>query len=149
MHTPPIAMAIPKTAKREGLKLKRKDERNTEKIGVVLTRTVAFKIVVSFTADTNKMKCRPRKNPNNTSLFKFFQAWPKPRVILKAKIIKDKAAQAIIKRQKAIEKTSNVGKYLINMEAVPKRIPAAMPSNSVNFLVLTRVKSASPSSRFI
>jgi len=135
-----MAMAIPKAARREGFKPKRKDEKNIEKIGVVLTRTVAFKIVVSFTADMKNMKCKPRKNPRKTSFFKFFQAWPKPRDILKAIIITTRTAQAIIKRQKAIEKTSNVGKNLMKMDAVPNRIPAATPSNNVNLLVFISVK---------
>jgi len=46
----------PKIARRDGLSLKTKLEMNVEKIGVVLTRTVAFRIVVSFTADTKNIK---------------------------------------------------------------------------------------------
>jgi len=51
----------PTIARRDGLSLKRKLETNIENIGVVLTRTVAFRIVVSFTADMKNMKWRARK----------------------------------------------------------------------------------------
>jgi hypothetical protein len=51
----------PKIARRDGLSLKMKLEMKIEKIGVVLTRTVAFRIVVSFTADMKNIKCKLRK----------------------------------------------------------------------------------------
>ncbi len=37
-----------------------------------MTRTVAFKIVVSFTADMKNMKCKPRKRLRTKRFPKFF-----------------------------------------------------------------------------
>ena len=56
MHAPLKDITRPKRAKREGLILKKKLEISIEKMGVVLTSTVALSMVVSFTADTKNMK---------------------------------------------------------------------------------------------
>jgi hypothetical protein len=49
-------MVNPTTASRDGFILKRKVEMSTEKMGAVFTNTVAFKIVVSLTDETKRMK---------------------------------------------------------------------------------------------
>ena len=56
MHAPLKDIIRPNRARREGLILKRKLEISIEKIGAVLTSTVALSMVVSFTADTKNMK---------------------------------------------------------------------------------------------
>jgi hypothetical protein len=43
---------------------------------------------------------------------------------------------ATIKRQKAIEIESKLGKYRMKMDAVPKKTPAATPSRRESLLVL-------------
>jgi hypothetical protein len=132
----------PKIARRDGLSLKIKLETNIEKIGVVLTRTVAFKIDVSFTADMKKIKCKPRKKLRKQMSFKFFRTSLKLKDFLKTNNIAAKAKQAIISRQKAIENASKFCRNLMKMAAVPKKTPAVMPSVKANFLVLTRISNA-------
>jgi hypothetical protein len=121
---------------RDGLSLKTKLEIRTEKIGVVLTRTVALSIVVSFTADTKNMKCRPRKKLRTMRSLKFLRTRSRLNGFRKASSIKAKARHATIKRQKAIENESTYCRNLMKMAAVPKRIPAMIPSVRANFLVL-------------
>lgn len=53
---PAKAIIKPTRAFFEGFTLNMKDEMSIENIGVVFTRTVAFSIVVSFTADMKKTK---------------------------------------------------------------------------------------------
>jgi hypothetical protein len=129
----------PTIARRDGLSLKRKLEINMEKMGVVLTRTVAFRIVVSFTAEIKNIKCKPRKKLRMKRSFKFFFIRLKlndfPRIIN----IIARVRQAIIKRQKAIENASRSCRNLMKMAAVPKRTPAVTPSVKASFLVLTYI----------
>jgi hypothetical protein len=47
--------------------------------------------------------------------------------------------QAMIKRQKAIEKVSRFWRNLMKMAAVPKRMPAVIPSITAILLVLIRI----------
>ena len=129
----------PKIARRDGLSLKRKLETNIEKIGVVLTRTVAFRIVVSFTADMKNIKCKLRKKLRMKSSFRFFLTRLRWKDFPRTINIIAKAKQAIINRQKAIENASKFCRNLMKMAAVPKRTPAAMPSVKASFLVLTRI----------
>jgi hypothetical protein len=49
-------ITIPTIARREGFSLKNTLEISVEKMGVVLTKTVAFKIVVSLTAEKKEYK---------------------------------------------------------------------------------------------
>jgi hypothetical protein len=56
MHTPRKDVKMPAIAKREGFNLKMNDDTNIDQIAVVLTRTVAFRIVVSSAAETKRMK---------------------------------------------------------------------------------------------
>jgi hypothetical protein len=136
-------IAKPKIAKRDGLSLKMKLETNVEKIGVVLTRTVAFKIVVSFTADTKKMKCRLRKKLRMKRSFEFLFTRSRLKGLLRAINSTAKATQAIISRQKAIENVSKPCRNLTKMAAVPKRTPAVIPSVKASFLVLTCILNVS------
>jgi hypothetical protein len=135
-------IAKPKIAKRDGLSLKMKLDTNIEKIGVVLTRTVAFRIVVSFTADMKNIKCKPRKKLRIKRSFKFFLTRLKLNDFLRTINIVTKAKQAIINRQKAIENASKPCRNLMKIAAVPKRTPAVMPSVKANFLVLTSILNA-------
>jgi hypothetical protein len=125
----------PKTARRAGLRLNRKLDTNIEKIGVVLTKTVAFSIVVSFTAETKKMKCKPRKKLRIARSLKFLLTSTKLKDFLRTISIMARAKEATIKRQKAIEKASKYGRILMKIEAVPNRTPADTPSINANFLV--------------
>ena len=129
----------PKIAKRDGLMLKRKVETNTEKIGVVFTRTVAFRIVVSFTADMKNMKWRARKTLRMNSSFRFFLTTLKLKDFFRTINTMTRIRQAIIRRQKAIQNVSRFCRNLMKMAAVPKRTPAVMPSVRASFLVLTRI----------
>jgi hypothetical protein len=132
----------PKIARRDGLSLKIKLETNIEKIGVVLTRTVAFRIVVSFTANMKKIKCKLRKKLRKKMSFKFFFTRSKLKDFPETNNIVVKARQAIINRQKAMENASKFCRNLMKMAAVPKRTPAVMPSVKASFLVLTRISDA-------
>jgi hypothetical protein len=129
----------PKIARRDGLSLKMKLETNIEKMGVVLTRTVAFRIVVSLTAYMKKIKCKPRKKLRMRSSFRFFLTRSKLKDFLRTINIIAKAEQAIINRQKAIENASKPCRSLMKMAAVPKKTPAVMPSVKASFLVLTSI----------
>jgi hypothetical protein len=108
-----------------------------EKIGVVLTRTVAFNIVVSFTADMNNMKCNPRKKLRIERLMRLFLMRPKLKDFFRTINIIVKVMQAMIKRQKAIEKESRFCRNFMKIDAVPKKTPAVIPSVSASLLVLT------------
>jgi hypothetical protein len=130
----------PIIARRDGLILKRKFETNIEKIGVVLTRTVAFRIVVSFTADMKNIKCNPRKKLRMKRSFKFLFTRLKLKGFLRTINIIARAKQAIIKRQKAMENESKFGRNLMRIAAVPKRTPAVIPSVKASFLVLPRIQ---------
>jgi hypothetical protein len=132
----------PKIARRDGLSLKMKLETNIEKMGDVLTRTVAFKIVVSFTADMKNIKCKLRKKLRIRISFKFFFTRLRLKDFPKIINIIAKVRQAIINRQKAIENASKFCRNLMKMAAVPNRTPAIMPSVKASFLVLTRILDA-------
>jgi len=132
----------PKIARRDGLSLKMKLETNIEKMGDVLTRTVAFKIVVSFTADMKNIKCKLRKKLRIRISFKFFFTRLRLKDFPKTINIIAKVRQAIINRQKAIENASKFCRNLMKMAAVPNRTPAIMPSVKASFLVLTRILDA-------
>jgi 7-keto-8-aminopelargonate synthetase-like enzyme len=116
-------------------------EMSIEKMGVVLTRTVAFNIVVSFTADMKNMKCNPRKKPRTKRLIKFFLARLKLKDFLRTISITAKVKEAIIKRQKAMEKESRFCRNFMKIDAVPKRTPAVIPSVSTSLLVLTCIST--------
>jgi len=120
-------------------------EINIEKIGVVLTRTVAFSIVVSFTADMKNMKCNPRKKLRANKLIKFFFTRLKLKDFLQTTNITVKDRQAIIKRQKAIENESKSLRNFMKIAAVPKRNPAVMPSIKDSFLVVKYTNTISNS----
>jgi len=77
-------------------------ETNIEKMGLVLTRTVAFRIVVSFTADMKNMKWRLRKKLRMKSSFRFFLTRLKLKDFLKIIKITARVKLAIIRRQKAM-----------------------------------------------
>jgi hypothetical protein len=128
----------PRIARRDGFRLKKKAEMNVEKIGVVLTRTAAFRIVVSFTADMKNMKCKPRKKLRKTRSLKFLLTRLKLKDVLTKSNITPRTRQATVKRQKAIENESKFCRNLMKMAAVPNRTPAVMPSVRANFLVFTR-----------
>jgi hypothetical protein len=129
----------PASASRLGLILNKKLETSIEKMGEVLTRTVAFRIVVSFTADTKNMKCKPRKKLRMRSSFAFFLTKTRLNGLLATISIAVRAKQAIMIRQKAIENASKPCRNLMKMAAVPKRMPAAMPSVKASSLVLIRI----------
>lgn len=65
-------IASPTNAKRDGFRLKTKLDIKSEKKGTVLTKTVAFRIVVSFNETVKKTKCNPKKTLRIISLFAFF-----------------------------------------------------------------------------
>ena len=138
-HMPMNEIVRPIMARLEGLMLKRKLEMNTEKIGVVFTRIVAFRIVVSFTADTKNMKWRLSKKLRMRSSFRFFFTRFKLSDFPRTISITARVRQAIIRRQKAIWNVSMFCRNLMKMAAVPKRIPAVMPSVKASFFVLTLI----------
>ncbi len=65
MKTPRKDSTMPNAAKRDGFNLKINEETNMDQIGVVFTKTVAFIMVVSKTAETNRMKCSPIRTPRS------------------------------------------------------------------------------------
>jgi hypothetical protein len=135
-------MIMPAVEKRDGLSLRSKTETTIEKIGVVLTRTVAFRIVVSFTADTNSVKCKPRNTLRTKRPIMFFLTRLKLKGLLNSTNTATRATQAIIKRQKTIDNVSTFGINLMKIAAVPNRTPAIMPSVRASFLVLTDTHDA-------
>ncbi len=136
MKTPKKDRVMPNTAKREGFNLKTKEETNIDQIGVVFTNTVALIMVVSKTAETNSMKCRPKRIPKTETRRKSFRSRSQLKDLLETRIIMIRMSEAIIKRQKAIEKTLRPVRKRINMAAVPKRVPAVAPSRSATLLLL-------------
>ena len=108
-----------------------------EKIGVVFTKTTAFRREVSFTAEMNKMKWTPKSIPSIRKSFKLLLKKPVTRVFLRARIMQPRATHAIISLQRAIEKTVIPGNNRMNIAAVPKRKPAVTPSSNAVFLLLT------------
>jgi len=136
MHTPMKEMVKPIIATLDGFSLKMKLETNIEKIGVVLTRTVAFRMVVSLTADMKNMKCKPRKKLRIIKSFIFFRRMPWLNDFLRTSEIMASTRQAIIRRQKAMENASTLWRNLMKIAAVPKRMPAIIPSVRASFLVL-------------
>ena len=141
MHAPLKDITRPNRAKREGLILKRKLEISIEKMGVVLTSTVALSMVVSFTADTKNMKWSPRKIPKIVKSLRFLAILLNLRFFLIAARIKVKIADAMTSRQKAIENVSSCFRKRMKMDAVPKRIPAVMPSVNASVRVRLGVKA--------
>jgi hypothetical protein len=137
MHTPTKEIIMPAVEKRDGLSLRNKAEITMEKIGVVLTRTVAFRIVVSFTADTKRVKCKPRNTLRTKRPIMFFLTRLKLKGFLNNTNTAAKARQAIIKRQKTIDNVSKLGINLMKIAAVPNKTPAVTPSARASFLVLT------------
>ena len=75
------------------------------------------------------------------SLRRFLVILPNLRFFLIAARIKVKIADAMISRQKAIENVSSCIRKRMKMDAVPKRIPAVMPSVNASFRVRLRVKA--------
>lgn len=138
MKTPRKDNAMPKTARREGFNLKMKEETNMDHMGVVFTKTVAFIIVVSKTAETNNMKCKPKRIPRTEIRPKSFRNKLQLKDFLKGKIAA-KMSEAIIKRHKAMEKilmNPCPFRKVMNIAAVPKRAPAIEPSRRANLLLL-------------
>jgi len=134
--TPAKEIKMPKTARRDGFNLKTRDDTNMDQMGVVFTNTVAFKIVVSDTAETKNMKCKPNKTPRTKICERFFL---KRFLIrgLRNKIRKImRKMDAITRRQRAFEKTFKPSRRRKNMAPVPKSAPAVIPSKRAAFLFL-------------
>lgn len=138
-HAPINDMVRPKIAIRDGLSLNMKLETSMEKIGVVLTRTVAFRMVVSFTADAKNMKWRPMNVPRISRLFRFSLTSFELNFFFNTINIVARPAQAIMRRQKTIEKASMFGRSLMRIAAVPNKIPAIAPSVNASFLVFALI----------
>ena len=132
MATPRKDARMPNSTVRDGFSLKMIVETNMDHIAVVLTSTVALIIVVSKTAETKSMKWSPNKTPSTA-------IWPMSRRIVfqsddlrVVHRITAKITDATTKRQKAIEKTLTPIMRLMKIAAVPKRVPATMPSRIAN-----------------
>lgn len=115
--------------------MKSKVEMSTEKIGAVFTKTVAFRIVVSITADTKRMKWSPIRTPKREIHLMFAFTIPKLKDCFKTGVIAIKVAEAIMRRQKAMEETLRPLRSLMKIAAVPNSIPAMEPSVK-DFLLL-------------
>jgi hypothetical protein len=125
-------------------------EINMEKIGVVFTKTVAFRRDVSFTAEMNKMKWTPKSMPSIRKSLKFLLKKLVTTGFLRARTMQARAPQAIISLQRAMDKTFIPGNNRMNIAAVPKRKPAVMPSSKAVFLLLiTRQRLAYFSGRIL
>ena len=103
---------------------------------VVLTNTVALIMLVSKTAETNNMKCKPKRTPRTPIRPIWFRMGPQRIDFLKARIITTKTKDAIIKRQNAIDKTLTPVRKRMNMAAVPKNVPAIAPSKRASLRLL-------------
>jgi hypothetical protein len=136
MQTPKNEVKMPKTAKRDGFSWNIKDDTNIDQTAVVFTSTVAFKIVVSKTAETKRIKCKPRRKPRTRILGKFVLNKALGKGFFKAATRKARNNDAIIKRQRAIEKTLSPLSKRIKTAAVPKSAPPITPSASAVLLSL-------------
>jgi len=110
-----------------------------EKIGVVLTKTVALRTVVSLIEDVKNMKWSPRKTPKTNRSLRFFCATLRVEDLRKNRSIIDNAAEAVTTRQNAIEKALISPRNLVKIAAVPKRTPATIPSVKASVLVLSDI----------
>lgn len=96
--------------------------------GVVLTRTVALRILVALTDEMKRMKCKPRRRPSKKILSRLTLR------ILSSKCTRNKTAktvrtsEATTRRPMAIDKTLKVGRSLMKIAADPKKRPALKPS---------------------
>jgi hypothetical protein len=124
----------PKTACREGLSFNMKFDTKIEKMGVVFTRTVALRIVVSFTAEMKNTKWSPRKKLRIRSCLMFLLKMLKLNDFPDTINTAVSARLAITRRQKAIEKASRLSNRM-KTDAVPKRTPAIKPSVKACLLV--------------
>ena len=134
-HTPTKERTRPAIAPLDGLILKAMPEMRTEKMGAVLTRTVAFNTVVSLTAETKRMRCIPRKRPRKKRPLMFLYIRSALKDFRKTSTTMRRAVQAIIIRQNAIEKVSKVPRNLTKIEAVPNSVPPIVPSANEILLV--------------
>jgi len=107
-----------------------------DQIGVVLTKTVAFNIDVSKTAETKSMKCTPKRTPRIATRREAFRKKPKLKPRFQTKITMTRITDAITKRQKATEKTLNPDRTRMKIAAVPNKAPARTPSKRATFLLL-------------
>jgi hypothetical protein len=138
-QTPMKEIASPISAKREGTCLNKRIETSIEKNGTVLTKTVAFRIVVSLSAAVKNTKWRPMKTLRTNSSLAFFLTSPNWDVFSKTTDITIKARQAMVNRQNTIDRESKYCTNLTKIAAVPKRTPAVTPSTKAVFLVRTRI----------
>jgi hypothetical protein len=90
------------------------------------------------------MKCKPRKKLRIIRSLKFFFTKVKWKDFPSPTKIDAKTRHAIIKRQKAMENVSTFCRNRMKIEAVPKRMPAVMPSVKASFLVLSRIQTPFP-----
>ena len=130
---------MPNIAKRDGLSLKMSEETNMDQIGVVLTNTVAFIMVVSKTAETNRMKCDPIRTPRSEVRRMSFRRRDQLKRLIEAKMTTTKTSEATTNRQKAIENPSSKPPALrrfMKIAAVPNSAPATTPSRSATRLLL-------------
>ncbi len=130
---------MPNTAKRDGFNLKISEETNMDQIGVVFTSTVAFIMVVSKTAETNRMKCNPIRTPRSEMRRMSFRRRDQLKRLIEAKTTMVKMSEAITKRQKAMENPSLMPPALrrfMKIAAVPNSAPATTPSRSATRLLL-------------
>ena len=133
--TPKKEIARPYRATFDGLILNMMLETTIAMTGVVLTRTVAFKMLVDLTDETKRTKWEPNRRPSNEILLRLaLRAFNLKGIRSEAdRIIR--RIDATISRPIAIDKAFNAGRSLMKTAADPKKKPAHRPSSMAVLLL--------------